>query len=181
MNDQSPQSDSQATSAPAPSQTGNDQPATNSAPPSQTPGHPSFRRYIVTANALSAVSSLLTPCPGSAHLEHVVSSPPRRTPCTLLVLSVVGYTEKLELVYVGINAPASRVERVRNVPADLVTFNVFFGLGPRSSVQQWYFVIIYCGSRVHAEPMSPTSTWGELRETLQSRVMCVMGNISLTL
>ncbi|OAL19013.1 hypothetical protein AYO22_10342 [Fonsecaea multimorphosa] len=39
----SPQSESQAPSAAAPSQTSNDQPATNKAPANQTPGHPSFR------------------------------------------------------------------------------------------------------------------------------------------
>ncbi|KAJ9606910.1 Transcriptional activator of fatty acid utilization [Cladophialophora chaetospira] len=43
MNDLSPESESQATSAPAPSQTGGEG-GTNAAPPNQTPGHPSFRR-----------------------------------------------------------------------------------------------------------------------------------------
>ncbi|KIW66614.1 hypothetical protein, variant [Phialophora macrospora] len=44
MSDPSPQSESQATSAPAPSQAGSEQTGTNKAPPNQTPGHPSFRR-----------------------------------------------------------------------------------------------------------------------------------------
>jgi len=44
MADPSPQSELQATSAPAQSQSGNEQPATNKAPANQTPGHPSFRR-----------------------------------------------------------------------------------------------------------------------------------------
>ncbi|KAH0836965.1 Cutinase transcription factor 1 alpha [Fonsecaea pedrosoi] len=44
MSDLSPQSESQAPAASAPSQASSDQPATNSAPASQTPGHPSFRR-----------------------------------------------------------------------------------------------------------------------------------------
>lgn len=46
MSDPSPPSESQSTPAQAPSQASNDQPATKKAPANQTPGHPSFRRYL---------------------------------------------------------------------------------------------------------------------------------------
>jgi hypothetical protein len=75
MSDPSPQAESQATPASQTGQNGNGEPATNKAPPNQTPGHPSFRRCVCSSFVRSSATQL-TLVADSAHLELVVSSPP---------------------------------------------------------------------------------------------------------